>query len=695
MTATLRVRSRLAALIAIPFAAACGETAAPPVPTSLAVVAPAPATATVGSSLTTSVKVLDDKGKPMRGVAVNFEPSAGGTVAATQATTDATGVATNSWTLGTATGENRLVATSGSLTPVTFTVNARADVAATMVAAAGNPAAGTVGSVLNPAPGVKLTDRHGNPVQGMLVTFSGPGAISGTQQNTDSEGIARPANWTLGGLVGVQNLRATAGTLTLLLPVTATAGPPTVLLPVNGNLQNAAPGAILPVPLTVRVTDAFSNAIQGVQVTFAVTSGNGSLSGTTAITDAGGNATSGAWRLGPIQGVQTVTATFAGSSTTATFTATAVDPGARSMTRFAGEGTTCPVSSTGCLFSVIVRDGLDRPVQGETVTWTNGTQTQVTTTNSQGRASVANLVTSASAGTAQQRARLMSTGQEIVFNYEFVTGGNYTIDLRFIVAPTGAQMTAFTEAKARWEQVITGDIPPFTLNEPARTCGPVNLPALNETVDDLVIYVQVDSIDGPGQVLGAAGPCYIRTPSGMPILGVMRLDRADLTLMETNGTLRDVITHEMGHVLGIGTLWQFSTFSHLLVGALGDDPQFMGTRAIPSFQLTGGILAGVPVENSGGQGTRDSHWRESTFDRELMTGFIDANGANPLSIITIGSLMDMGYQVNFGVADAYTCASTNTTICQPVIGGMLNLRANAGTSFRLNELPMPRPMVVR
>ena len=31
---------------------------------------------------------------------------------------------------------------------------------------------------------------------------------------------------------------------------------------------------------------------------------------------------------------------------------------------------------------------------------------------------------------------------------------------------------------------------------------------------------------------------------------------ADLAKMQSDGTLGDVITHEMGHVLGIGTLWE-------------------------------------------------------------------------------------------------------------------------------------------
>jgi hypothetical protein len=42
----------------------------------------------------------------------------------------------------------------------------------------------------------------------------------------------------------------------------------------------------------------------------------------------------------------------------------------------------------------------------------------------------------------------------------------------------------------------------------------------------------------------------------------------------------------------------------------------------------------VPVENSGGAGTRDSHWRDSIFVAEMMTGFVNVGG-NPMSRMTI------------------------------------------------------------
>jgi hypothetical protein len=60
----------------------------------------------------------------------------------------------------------------------------------------------------------------------------------------------------------------------------------------------------------------------------------------------------------------------------------------------------------------------------------------------------------------------------------------------------------------------------------------------------------------------------------------------------------------------------------------------------------------VPVENTGGPGTRDSHWREIIFRNELMSGFI-ARAGNPLSRVTTASLGDLGYQVDLDAAEPY------------------------------------------
>ena len=58
------------------------------------------------------------------------------------------------------------------------------------------------------------------------------------------------------------------------------------------------------------------------------------------------------------------------------------------------------------------------------------------------------------------------------------------------------------------------------------------------------------------------------------------------------------------------------------------------------------------TDHTGGPGTAEGHWRETTFDDELMTGFIE-QGEMPLSRMTIASLQDLGYEVNLDAANAY------------------------------------------
>ena len=164
--------------------------------------------------------------------------------------------------------------------------------------------------------------------------------------------------------------------------------------------------------------------------------------------------------------------------------------------------------------------------------------------------------------------------------------------------------------------------------------------------DDLMVDAIVAPIDGAGGVLGSAGPCVVRS-GGLPAYGVMKFDSADLASLESDGLLSTVILHEMGHVLGIGTVWN----SPLLTGSGTSNPVFTGAVARGAWQAIGGT-GNVPVENSGGAGTANSHWRETTFNAELMTGYVDP-GSNPMSRVTVGSLSDLGYGVALDAADPY------------------------------------------
>jgi hypothetical protein len=223
----------------------------------------------------------------------------------------------------------------------------------------------------------------------------------------------------------------------------------------------------------------------------------------------------------------------------------------------------------------------------------------------------------------------------------------YDITLRFVRTPLPHHQSAVDDAATLWERVITGDIPPLAVTPANGGCGS-GTQGQNETIDDILIWIRIEPIDGPNGVLGQGGPCAIRSSSGLPAVGLMILDSADMTL----SLMRRVIIHEMGHALGFGTAW---ANRGLLVGGGGTDPTFSGSQALTQFNAVGGTLyngAKVPVENTGGAGTQDAHWRESVFGNEVMTGFI-SSATDPLSKVSVASMGDLGYAVNVANAELY------------------------------------------
>lgn len=100
----------------------------------------------------------------------------------------------------------------------------------------------------------------------------------------------------------------------------------------------ATVGATVVTPLTVIVKNKATSPIDSTVVTFAVTAGGGSVSGTSVHTDVNGQATT-SWTLGPTAGVQTVTATATGLAPV-TFVAVAAAGAAATVTKAGGDAQT-------------------------------------------------------------------------------------------------------------------------------------------------------------------------------------------------------------------------------------------------------------------------------------------------------------------------------------------------------------------
>ncbi len=243
----------------------------------------------------------------------------------------------------------------------------------------------------------------------------------------------------------------------------------------------------------------------------------------------------------------------------------------------------------------------------------------------------------------------------------------FVLEVRYLgTIPTGATRASFETAFTIVRETVTGALTPVTIPSDfsdLSDCGPEfagQPPVPKETIQGLLVYVLVTSIDGVGGTLGSAGPCLVRSESQrfLTALGVMRFDAADVANLQLSDRLRLVVLHEMLHVLGFGTIWEDNA---LLSGSGTADARFIGPRARAACANThaGGApcAATVPVHSVDGPGSAYAHWRESLFTNELMTPFLTA-AVTPFSSMTVESLGDLGYTVSAVHTTAFTVSGT-------------------------------------
>ncbi|WP_420632539.1 Ig-like domain-containing protein [Candidatus Palauibacter sp.] len=230
----------------------------------------------------------------------------------------------------------------------------------------------------------------------------------------------------------------------------------------------------------------------------------------------------------------------------------------------------------------------------------------------------------------------------------------YQIELIF--RDGGTEAERFTEAEkaivrraaARWEEVVTGDLPDVPFDDVF--CMRDGEPRLAGTIDDLMIQVSIQRQGGG--ILASAGTCGYRH-SDRPFMGGIRFNR-DYYGPDAPPTgpdnLYDTALHEMGHVLGIGGRGWNDLLRDRTYG-IPLDTHFPGPLAVEAFNEAGGRpYAGgkVPAENDIRRGA-NFHWRTDVLGGELMA----AGGGTALSAITLQALADLGYEVDVSGADPY------------------------------------------
>ena len=172
-------------------------------------------------------------------------------------------------------------------------------------------------------------------------------------------------------------------------------------------------------------------------------------------------------------------------------------------------------------------------------------------------------------------------------------------------------------------------------------------------VDDVLIFVLADAIDGASGILAQAGVCDIRVAGSLPVTAVVEFDTADLSRLNDNA-LTVVALHEIAHALGFGTLWtEFGLLEDKYPGSGTHDTHFSGSAAIAAFDDAGGSAytgQKVPVQNT--SPGANGHWRRSIFTTEIMGPRLVVGGA--LSAITAAAMRDLGYSVDTSHTDPYT-----------------------------------------
>lgn len=243
-------------------------------------------------------------------------------------------------------------------------------------------------------------------------------------------------------------------------------------------------------------------------------------------------------------------------------------------------------------------------------------------------------------------------------------------------------------AVRRWQGAIIEPLAPVTgtLDSFAAQCER-QAPASPIEHRGVHVFVHAEPLVGAA---GRGGPCVLRA-DGSPAFGRIILDSGIIGEYAREGAIESLMLHELGHVLGVGTLWEDAGLLRDPAGpeTPNADPHFVGARAQAAFEAlradSGYEGVAVPVEDRASlEGSVNAHWRESVIGSEAMsTSWVSLNIAPPLSAMTIASLADLGF---------YTI---NTLAADPWRLPVAYLRASGGPSSSFGCEPLPWSVVQR
>lgn len=224
----------------------------------------------------------------------------------------------------------------------------------------------------------------------------------------------------------------------------------------------------------------------------------------------------------------------------------------------------------------------------------------------------------------------------------------------------------FEDAGKRWSYVIKG--------WPARTDGaPLELPG-NRAFTAVEIQVNFDYFQpDPQHAVARVSGIQRLLPSeaqpwNFPFLATLSVDLQDLQLLlQDRARFVGTVVHEIGHVLGIGTLWEDEVPGRpplLEKDSLGK-AVYVGKNAREAYAklrpgAPGAAAPSIAIDVEEPGTTRAFHWSEADLQYEIMSTELDlpmVGAGNAISTVSVGALQDLGYVVDMGAAEPMPAAA--------------------------------------
>lgn len=251
----------------------------------------------------------------------------------------------------------------------------------------------------------------------------------------------------------------------------------------------------------------------------------------------------------------------------------------------------------------------------------------------------------------------------------FINPGNYLIRVKGPQTGLYSLSSNFTPALSdtnKFKLVLNFGVGTETLNQSAKDAIASAARFWEEVIPERSAITQFKDLTinilGAADVVSnlASGAPLVSTSNGSLFLvggeAILNTVRFDLFNRDPN-YLRSVMLHEFAHTLGFGTIWEPLTFPTLnqTIGRslVNRTTQTYNGNTYAGFaygELLGQVGQGlaVPIDDV------YAHWSESVFKQELLTPFIEPNGTvMPVSALTLSSLRDLGWRINYGAAQAY------------------------------------------